>query len=54
MFKFSLSLAGVLAAAPGRPAIQGRVKEPDRPENYDKLIDINALNKDEENVEKEP
>ncbi|TVY24145.1 Ca(2+)/H(+) antiporter [Lachnellula hyalina] len=52
--KFSLSLAGFLAAAPGRPRIPGRVKELDRPENYDELIDINALNKDEENVEKEP
>ncbi|TVY35007.1 Ca(2+)/H(+) antiporter [Lachnellula subtilissima] len=52
--KFSLSLAGIVAAAPGRPAIPGRVKEPDRPENYDELIDINALNEDEEHVEKEP
>ncbi|CZR60434.1 uncharacterized protein PAC_10330 [Phialocephala subalpina] len=50
--KFAMSLAGMIAAAPGRPAMRSRVKEPEPPE--DELIDINAMNEKEDVGEKEP
>lgn len=50
--KFAMSLAGMIAPAPGHPAMRSRVKKPEPPE--DGLMDINAINEDKEVGQKVP